>query len=313
MDKVIKLALILAVVFSGCKSAPTVLKSHPPPIDVQKPIVMVGSVKEAIQTQAASIKADAMGIKTQVQAGLSLQPDSQIFELIGIKADTIEASSSGILSEAVKLTAVQDQLGKVKTDFDLLKADFSASQQMVKERDASIKKIMADNDANVKKIMTANGEAVKKLEDTIAKMKDATTAKLKMWLLIATLSFIGLAASAVGFGIYLGKPKLFVFAPVFLGCASLTYFVSSYLKEILIFGGCAFVVLVGYSIWRWKQEQDDLKKNETALKEQVSTIEKVPDEIWAQIKQIWKDNVSPESKKLVELARVELKAQGLVK
>lgn len=296
MDKVIRLATIFIIVLSGCKSTPTALKPHPPPVDVQKQVIVVGTVKDAIYSNAASIKADAIGIKTQVSAGLSIQPDSKIFELIGIKAGTIEESTDGILSETVKLTAVQTQLEKVKTDFALLQKDFADSQKMVKERDTA-----------AAEAALGHSEAMEAKNVEIAKLKDAVTAKIKLWLTIATLAFIAVAAAAVGFGIYLGKPRLFIFAPVFLGCASLTYFVSSYLKEILIFGGCVFVALIGYAIWRWKEEQDELKKNKTALVQSVTAIEKTDDATWAKLKPLIVDAFSKDTTKLVDTIRTDIK------
>lgn len=296
------LFIALCLLPLACKT-PTKLKPHAPIVDVESQIVMVSSVKEAIDTQASFLVSNAQGIKTQVNAGLSIRPEDQILELIGIKADSVDKGARIILAETGKLGGVQEQLEKVEKDFALVQKDFSDSQKMVKERDDTITKLG-----------TVQAEELEKKDEEIAKLKDSMTAKIKLWFTIGTFIFIGLAATSLGLGFYMAKPKLFIFAPAFIACASFTYFFGKYIKEIMYVGVCIGILLIAYAIWKWKEDNDSLKIHKKALTEEVATIEKVSTEVWLQIKDLFKDktNVSADTKKLVDLARIDIKEKDTI-
>jgi len=284
--------IVLLMLCGGCKSPkPTTIKPRPPSVDIPAQVAVVGSVREAIDTQASFIVAGAEGIKTQVSAGLAEQPDSQIFETIGIKADTIDGHARGILAESNKLTGVQEQLTKVKTDFANLQKDFADSQKMVKEGDAAIQTLKADNAA-----------AVAELEKKIAKLESDATDFMKRILRWAMGICIGITLLSVAAGVYLRDKNAFAVAAAFGACGAVAYFMAQYLWFILIIGGVALACGIAYLVYY-------LRKHKVAIAEEVAKIEQLDDDAWAKLKPLLK-TVSTETKELIESARIKLGSEN---
>ena len=293
--------MIALLSLSGCwlfdspKPIPPSFKPRPPVVDIQRQVVLVGNIKDKVDTTAGFIKEEAKDIQAQVASAQKQAPDLPELPVIGRKADNIGKSGDVILEESARLLEVQSQLVAAKQEAEDIRG-------LLKQSDAVLKKLTEDLVIKDKALQTAGvryDALLKEKNEEIRRLEDESTSFMKTicrWILGASL---GLGILAIALGVYLRNSGAFGVGGLFLAIASVTYFVSKYMWVMLWAGGGIVVVgVVLLAIY--------LKRHETALAEQVEKIEELDDDAWAKLKPLLK-TTSATTENLVSSIRTQLK------
>ena len=295
--------VLISITLFGCwpsdppKPLPPSFKPRPPVVDIQRQVVMVGSVKDKVDTAATFIKAEATDIQAQVTSAQKQAPDLSELPVISRKADNISKSGDAVLAESAKLTEVQTQLTAAKQETEQVRS-------LLEQANAALKGLTEDLIMRNKELQTAGVRYTALLEQKnaeIKKLEDASTSFMK-WLCKVILGVsIGLGILAAALGIYLKNASAVGVSGLFFGIASVTYFVDKYMWVMLwIGGGIVVVAVIALAVY--------LKQNRTALTENVTAIEKLDDDAWAKLKPLLKSTtVSTEN--LVSQIRSAIKRQ----